>query len=181
VASSTLPSSAKGPTGALQRVEDVVLALLLGAMIVLAPLQILMRGVLDTGLVWVDPLLRVLVLWVGLLGAVAASWEGRHITIDVVSRVLPERARAAAGAASGLFTAVVTALVAYHGARFVISEYRFESVAFSGIPAWGLESVIPFSLAMMALRYGRLAASDLFAVFRKEGAGQEARPESGSQ
>jgi TRAP-type C4-dicarboxylate transport system permease small subunit len=181
VSSSTLPSGAKGPTGALQRAEDVVLALLLGAMIVLAPLQILLRGLLGTGIVWVDPLLRVLVLWVGLLGALAASWEGRHITIDVFSRALPERGRAAAGAVTSLFTAVVTTLLAYHGARFVVSEFRYESVAFSGIPAWGLESVIPFSFAMMALRYGRLAASDLFAVFRKEDALQGARPESGSR
>jgi len=179
VASSPLPSRPEGPTGALQRVEDLVLALLLGAMIVLAPLQILLRGLLGTGIVWVDPLMRVLVLWVGLLGAVAASWEGRHITIDVISRMLPERGRAAAGAVTSLFTVAVTTLVAYHGARFVISELRFESVAFSGIPAWGLESVIPFSFAMIALRFLRLAVSELLAVFRKEGDEEGARPGAG--
>jgi len=166
--------------GALQRVEDIVLALLLGAMILLAPVQILLRGVLGTGIAWVDPLLRVLVLWVGLLGAVAASFEGRHITVDVLSRLLPERARAAAGAVSSLFTAAVAALVAYHGARFVASELHFGSVAFSGIPAWTLEAVIPFSFGVVALRYLRLAASDLLALFRSDGDDEGASPGAGS-
>ncbi|MDJ0867360.1 MAG: TRAP transporter small permease [Myxococcota bacterium] len=171
----------EAPTGTLQRVEDVVLSLLLGAMILLAPAQILLRGVLGTGISWVDPLLRVLVLWLGLLGAVAASWEGRHITIDALSRLLPHRARAAAGAVSSLFTAVATAFVAYHGARFVASEYRFESAAFSGLPAWPFESVIPFSFAAIALRYLRLAVSDLAAVFRGGGDEQGAGAEGGAQ
>ena len=45
MASKSLLGGSQGPTGALQRIEDVVLALLLGAMILLAPLQILLRGV----------------------------------------------------------------------------------------------------------------------------------------
>ncbi|MBW2313841.1 MAG: TRAP transporter small permease [Deltaproteobacteria bacterium] len=139
-------------------------------MILLAPVQILLRGALGSGIAWVDPLLRVLVLWVGLLGAVAASFEGRHITIDVLSRALPERARAAAGAVTSLFTAAVTTLLAYHGARFVASEFHYDSVAFSGIPAWGLESVIPLSFGLIALRYLRLAVSDLLALFRSDDA-----------
>ncbi len=98
-----------------------MLALLLGAMILLAPLQIALRGVLGTGTAWVDPLLRVLVLWLGLLGAVAASRESRQITIDVLARMLTGRARAAVGAVTNSFTSAVAGFVAYHGARFVAS------------------------------------------------------------
>ncbi len=176
VASSPRPDAegAERPAGRLQRIEDGVLALLLGAMIVLASLQIAMRWLLGAGLAWVDPTVRVLVLWVGLLGAVAASREGRHITVDVLSRMLPERPRAAAGAVAGLFTAAVSALVAWHAARFVVSELRYESVAFSGIPAWVLESVIPFSFAAIALRTLWAAASDAVAASRGAREGESA-------
>lgn len=143
-----------------------MLALLLGVMIVLASLQILLRGFLGTGIAWVGPLLRVLVLWVGLLGAVAASREGRHITVDVLSRLLRGRMLAAVGALTSVFTSVVSAALAYHAARFVVSEYRFESVAFSGLPAWALEIVIPFSFSLIALRYLWLAGVDVLALFR---------------
>jgi TRAP-type C4-dicarboxylate transport system permease small subunit len=154
---------------ALHRVEDATLALLLSAMILLAALQIALRGLLGTGITWVDPLLRVLVLWLGLLGAVAASREGRQITIDVLSRMLPGRARVAVGAVTNLFTSAVAGFAAYHGARFVASEFQFESVAFSGIPSWGLASVIPFAFAAIALRHVGFAAVDLHALLRGEG------------
>jgi TRAP-type C4-dicarboxylate transport system permease small subunit len=165
----------------LQRGEEMLLALLLGAMIALAGLQIGLRSLLGTGIPWADPLLRVLVLWVGLLGAVAASREGRHITIDVLSRMLPARARAAAGVATSLFTAAVAAILAWHGARFVASEHEFGSVAFAGIPAWSLESVIPFAFAAIALRYLRRAAADLSAALRGGGPSDAGSSESGSR
>jgi TRAP-type C4-dicarboxylate transport system permease small subunit len=174
VAGSPLPRGAERAAGALHRFEDALLALLLGAMIVLAPLQILLRGVLGTGLAWVDPMLRVLVLWVGLFGAVVACREGRHITIDVLARLLGGRASAAAGALTSLFTAGVAGVVSYHGGRFVASEREFASIGFSGIPAWALELVIPVAFAVIALRYLGLAGSHLRALVRGESGASDA-------
>jgi TRAP-type C4-dicarboxylate transport system permease small subunit len=168
VESSLLPTGAKPARGALYRLEEAALTLALGAMIVLSSLQILLRGVFDAGIAWADPMLRVLVLWVGLLGAITASREGRQITVDVVSRLLSGRARAAVGAVTSLFTAGVAGVLAYHGARFVASEHELASVAFSGVPAWALESIIPFAFAAIGLRYLGHAAEDLWALLRGE-------------
>ena len=55
--------------GALGRLEDALLVALLGVLLLLASTQILLRNLFDAGLTWADPLLRVLVLWLGLLGA----------------------------------------------------------------------------------------------------------------
>jgi len=145
----------------VRRVEDAALALLLALMILLAPLQIFLRSFFDEGIAWADPMLRVLVLWVGLLGAVAASRRNRHISIDVVSKLVSERTRAAVGIVTGLFTAAVSAVVAYHAARFVASEYAYESVAFSGIQAWMFEIIIPFAFGVIALRALLYCASDV--------------------
>lgn len=179
--SGPLPRAAEPARGALQKLEEMVLALMLGAMIVLAALQIVLRSLLGTGIAWADPLLRVLVLWVGLLGAVAASREGRHISVDVLSRILPRRARAGVGCATSLFSAALAGIIAYHGVRFVASEFRFESVAFSGTPAWALESVIPFAFSAIALRYLRLAAGDLRVFFRGERQGDAGTAEGGAR
>ena len=70
----------------LHRAEDALLVFLLSAMIVLAATQILLRNFLDSGFVWIDPLLRVLVLWLGLIGATVATRNNRHIRIDLLSR-----------------------------------------------------------------------------------------------
>lgn len=138
----------------LHRLEDVFLALLLGAMVVLAPLQIFLRNFFDAGIGWVDPLLRVLLLWVGLMGAVAASRSDRHIGIDAASKILPETLAPVLGLVTSAFTAGVAGMVAWHSGRFVADEWKFESTAFSGIPAWMFESVIPVAFGLIAIRYG---------------------------
>lgn len=138
---------------ALHRVEDVVLALLLGSLVLLAPFQIFLRNFFDAGLVWADPFLRLLVLWIALLGALAASRQDKQIAIDVVSKFLSPRAHAGATAVTGLFTALVCAIVAYHSTRFVHGEYTYGSTVFSGVPAWMCEIVIPVAFGLIALRH----------------------------
>lgn len=153
----------------VHRVEDVVLSLLLGAMVLLAPLQIFLRNFFDEGVSWGDPLLRVLVLWVGLLGAVSASRGNRHITIDVLSRFLSNRIQLVVRIVTSLFTVGVCGLVAYHSGRFVALEREFESIAFSGIEAWILQLVIPFAFAAIGLRYLAYAGSDGLRLVRGQG------------
>ncbi len=147
---------APGPAArALHRLEDALLVVLLLAMIALATTQIVLRNLFDTGLSWSDPLLRMLVLWVGLLGALNASRADQHISVDLVARALAGRARSAVKALTSLFTCVVTALVAYHGGRFVAGEFDAGGDAFAGLPVWLFETVIPFAFGAIALRYGR--------------------------
>jgi len=72
----------------LHRLEDGLLAVAVLVMVALAGLQIVLR-LFDGGLSWIEPALRVLVLWIGMLGAVTASHSGRHIRIDLLTRVVP--------------------------------------------------------------------------------------------
>lgn len=137
----------------IHRAEDIVLALLLGTLVLLAPLQIVLRNFFDAGWIWADPFLRVLVLWVALFGALAASRQDKQISIDVVSKFLSRRAKAVVGFHTGLFTAFVSAVVAYQSWLFVAGERAFGSRAFGDVPAWLCEIVIPFAFAMIAARH----------------------------
>jgi len=160
----------------LHRVEDGVLALLLGAMIVLAPLQIALRLFFNEGLTWADPLIRVLVLWVGLFGAISASRGDRHINIDVLSRILRGRVRAGVGFVVHAFTASVSAVVAWHAWRFVQSEREYGSTAFLDVPAWVLEIVLPFAFAMIAIRYALYAVAEGSVVLGLRPPGPRSQP-----
>lgn len=165
------PGSGGGPAGAvarvvavLHRVEDAMLVLLLGAMVLLAPLQILLRNVFDSALIWGDPLLRVLVLWLGLFGAMAASRGDRHITVDVVARLLPAAGSRALRVVTSAFTAAVCGVVAWHSWLFVQTEREWGSTAFNDIPAWLFELVIPLSFAVIGLRYALLMGNEALAL-----------------
>ncbi len=137
----------------LQRVEDSILVVLLVTIVGLALSQIVLRNVAATGITWADPLARVLVLWLGLAGALAATRDDRQITVDVLSRFMPARRKAAARVLTDLFTAVVSALVSWHAARLVLEDRAAGATAFGTIPVWLCELVLPVAFALIAARY----------------------------
>src|SRR5690606_32189096 len=94
--------------------EDALLVGVFLAMLLLAGAQIVMRNFFGTGLAWIDPLLRILVLWVGMLGAVVATREDRHINIDVLSRFAPPAVLPWLKRVVALATTMVCALLAWH-------------------------------------------------------------------
>lgn len=137
----------------LDKLESLILSFFLLAMIGLACLQIVLRNVFHTGIADAEPLLRLMVLWVGLIGAVAASRTYKHITIDVITRILSIRAKLAVLTFNYLFVAVVSSIVTWHAGRFVIMDYEANSPAFGSIPSWVMELILPFAFGAIALRY----------------------------
>jgi TRAP-type C4-dicarboxylate transport system permease small subunit len=143
------------------RLEDGLLAVLLITMIGLAVAQIVLRNVFSSGLLWGDALLRVMVLWVGMLGAMAATRDDKQITVDVLSRILPSRWKVRARVVTDLFTTAVAALVAWHGGRLVMDDRAAGSMAFAGVPVWVCELVLPVAFAIIAVRYLLMAVIHL--------------------
>jgi TRAP-type C4-dicarboxylate transport system permease small subunit len=138
-------------------------------MILLASAQIFLRNVAETGLVWADPVLRALVLWVGLLAALVASRTDNHISVDVLSRLLRGRAKVAAQATACLFTAAVCAVLAYQAGRFVASEWEAQTEAFLGLPAWAVQAILPLAFGLIAVRYTLLGAQRARVFFAGKG------------
>ncbi len=137
---------------AILAVENVLLALLLSAMILLAAAQILMRNLFLSGFSWGDPTLRILVLWVALLGAMVATREQNHIRIDLLSRYLPAKVKQPMDRVTDLFASSVCGLLAWHSARFVYFEWQDGNLLFSAVPAWLCELILPIAFSVMALR-----------------------------
>ncbi len=134
-------------------VEDGLLVTLLLTMITLAVTQIVLRNGFDGGILWGDALLRVLVLWIALLGAMVASREQRHINIDLISRFLPRLGKRVAATVASLFTALICATLAWYCLDFVQMEYESPSPAFANVPTWLCESIMPVAFLLISLRY----------------------------
>ncbi len=147
-------------------VESGLLVILLAAMAVLALWQIVERNFFQTAVVWIDPLLRVLVLWVGLLGAVAAARDDRQINVDVVARFVGPLWRSRIRIVTDLFTAGVTGFLSWHAVRFVLDARAYGEVAFGSVPLWTAAMILPAAFALLAVRYLLLAGFHLRRVFR---------------
>lgn len=136
----------------LQRLEEGVIALLLGSLVVFGSTQIILRNFFHSGLLWADPLMRHVVLWLGCLGAAAATSEVRQIHIDVFTRLLPERARPARRMVVYTATAAAAFALGVAALKLVIDERAFGDIAFGGLPIWVLQTVLPFSLFLISYR-----------------------------
>ena len=137
----------------INSIEDWLLILMLSVMVILAVAQIVFRNVFDSGIVWADPLLRTLVLWVALSGAVIATRTNNHIRIDFLTRYLPQHVVPYLQRTVYGFCVFICLLIAWHSARFVRMDYESHTIAFSGIPSWVTELIIPIAFFLMALRY----------------------------
>lgn len=139
--------------GLAVRIEDGLLVIMLSIMILLATLQILLRNLFDSGLFWADPALRMMVLWLALLGAIVATREERHIRIDLLSHYLNDRGKAIAQSVTDLFSALICSLISWHAGRLVFIEWQDGSRIFGGLPTWLGELIIPVGFGLMALRF----------------------------
>lgn len=133
--------------------ENALLTLLLAALIFVAFVPIVLRNVFSVGLPWADGSARLMVLWLAVVGAVAASREGRHISIDLASRYLPERFRRTSEAVTSFFAMSFTGLLAWHAARFVADSWAYGDVMLGGWPAWAFQIVMPIGFALMSYRF----------------------------
>jgi len=137
----------------LYRVENGIMVVLVLSMLVMAVLQIFLRNLFESGIVWGDILVRILVLWVGLAGAMVASRQGNHINIDILSRYLPKRAGNAVKSAVEFITATVCSVATFYTLRFVEIEFDEGGMAFAQVPIWICEAIIPIAFFVIALRY----------------------------
>lgn len=137
----------------LHRAEDTLLVSALVSMLVMALTQILLRNFFDAGLLWAESFLRILVLWVAMLGAMVATRESNHIAIDLVSKFLPPSMLKFSTLITAIFSAFICGLVAYHAIEFIQYEYEDQTIAFANVPTWLCQSIIPIGFAVMALRF----------------------------
>ncbi len=132
--------------------EIAFISVLLGALVFFGCLQIILRNFFHQGIIWADPLMRHIVLWLGCAGGVMATSRIRHISIDVLTRVLPERLQATRDRVIYLATAVVASVLGMAALKLVIDEKSFGDKAFLNIDVWILQSILPFAFFLISYR-----------------------------
>jgi len=145
----------------LRRFENGLLALLVLILVGLASAQIVLRDFFQTGIAWADPLMRDLVLWTGMLGALAAVRDDRHIALDLADRFLAPHARRIARRVTLGFTSVLCAAMCWYSCKLVYLDFA-GATATNGmriVPAWVPEAILPVGFGLMALRFALRAAS----------------------
>jgi len=136
-----------------RNLETWLIVIVLGGLILLGASQIVLRNLFSVGFAWADGLARLSVLWLGLLGALAASRDGRHITMGALARVLPPKLQVAAGVSADVFGAVISAALAYASWQFVGDSREFGDTMLGDFPAWWFQAIMPAAFALIAWQF----------------------------
>jgi TRAP-type C4-dicarboxylate transport system permease small subunit len=136
-----------------EKFEEMLLVCLVLAMVALGALHILLRNLISIGLVWVDPLLSHLVLWVALLGASIATRENRHIVIEILPAHLSPAFRARIKGGLQLLSALVCLFLVYPAIRFILDDYKPGRELALGIPLWVSQTIMPAMWLVLGIRF----------------------------
>ncbi len=135
----------------LGKIETGLLCLIVAMMLGLAILKIVMRYVFNTSLLWSDGMLQHLTLWLCFLGAALATCERRHISIDVLSRVLPEKITRWSNLIVDCLALIVVGILAYYGFIFLQDEQLSEAVLIGSVPLWWAKAIIPYGFVLIGI------------------------------
>jgi len=133
--------------------ESAMLVFMLTAMMLVAVGQIVMREAFGTGFGWADELVRLMVLWLALIGSIAACRENRHIRIDALSHVMPDIAVKIIRILVDVFAALVCAIIAVQAWRYLQIEIEYEDTVLVDTPAWIAHAILPVAFALMSYRF----------------------------
>jgi TRAP-type C4-dicarboxylate transport system permease small subunit len=134
-------------------IERGFLVALFAVLVGLTSTQIVLRNLFDSGLVWADDAIKVLVLWIAMSGALYATRGANHISIDVASRFLPKTISGLVKRFLFVIATAICAVASWYSYQFVLLEFEDPIIAFLNIPTWLTQAVIPIILLLMALRF----------------------------
>ena len=92
-------------------------------------------------------------LWLAVMGAIAACREDRHIRIDALSHLFSDNVISGIRIVVDLFAAGVCAVIAWHAYRYLQLEIEFEDTVLVDTPAWMAHVVIPIGFAIFSYRF----------------------------
>jgi len=137
----------------LARAETILLVTFLGAMVVLAFAQVVLRNVFGTGLLWGDTLVRHMLLWAGFLGGALAAFEERHISIDALTKYLSPRTKHVAALITNLFAALVCYYLAQAAWTFLRDETAAGGTFILSLPGWVAVVILPIGYALIMIHF----------------------------
>lgn len=149
--STTVKSFLQNINTFLGKIETGLLCLVIAMMLGLAVLKIVMRYVFSASLLWSDVMLQHLTLWLCLLGAALATCERKHISIDVLSRVLSENITRWSNLVVDCLALIVVGILAYYGFIFLHDEQLSDAVLIGSVPLWWAKAIIPYGFVLIGI------------------------------
>jgi C4-dicarboxylate transporter DctQ subunit len=138
---------------ALDHIERFLTAAALAAMTLLTFIQVVLRYVFNSGLVWALEATVYLFGWLVLIGMAHGIRTGTHLAVDVVTKRLAPAAQKAVALLGAALVFVYVALMFAGSFTLVRRLHALGNLALDiPLPRWLLLSCLPIGFALLGLR-----------------------------
>jgi len=162
---------------ALARVEGWLIVLLLSLMIVLTFFQVILRALYTHAHIqwanailgqvdWADPFVRLLVLWITFLGASLLTGDHKHIKIDLMSAVLPQKWLPFRELILAIACILISAILLKASIDYVKMEMDFGGYLFLKLPTWIGQLILPAGFFLILFRFLLRGIEQVHEIFR---------------
>ncbi len=127
------------------------------AMVALPTLAAIVRRVSGASLPGAAVYTQHLTLWIGFLGALLATAQGKHLALSTADMLPPGRARVFARSYGHALSSLVNATLAYAATVMVLADRQRSDTLEGGVPEFVFELIMPVCFALMALRFAKMA------------------------
>lgn len=135
--------------------ENTALLVLLGTMIGVSVFQIINRQLLGSSfsLAWADDLVKMIVLWLAMVGSIAACRDNKHIRIDLITHILSGKIVSLIKIVVDLFAAAVCAMIGWQAYRLVREEVSWGDTILGDLPLWIAHAIVPVAFFLISYQF----------------------------
>ena len=150
----TLPTSVtlRPGTGVIRNIENIVVSIALGAMVLIPTTEIVLRAAFSTGIGRLTTIAQHMTLIVSMLGAAIATRDDRLLSLSTAPLLLNERTAVTVRWFSRSVAATVTGCLCLSAIRFVIAEYEGGNTLAFSIPRWTVQLILPIGFILITMR-----------------------------
>lgn len=145
-----IDDSRNGVVGWLYRAVEAVTVGVLAGYVAILVVQVVLRYVFNSSLVWADEIIRFGLVWNVMLGAALVSLRDGHIRVDIFENLLPHRARRITQFLIHLVSLAFLLLLLFFGWKFAVR---------------GATQRAPVTALSMAYAYSAIAVGAALMVF----------------
>jgi C4-dicarboxylate transporter DctQ subunit len=139
--------------GIIDRIEEILISLLLGLATLLVFSQVVARYVFNAGITWAPELVQHFFLWTVMIGASYGFKHGVHLGVDVLMKKLPETQRRIMALIAVVISLGFTGYMAYLSFFYVHDAYKMELMTVDlEIPQWIPHLALPIGFALISIR-----------------------------
>ena len=139
----------------IAKLEKVSILLVLCTMVLVGFTGVVYRYLFLSSIVWIDELVRNLVLWFTCLGASLATKYRNHLKIDIFPLLLKGRAKIGLEIVLNLAACIICLFLLITSWDFVSAQRELgEILYFVRIPMWIAVSIVPIAFAVITFRFG---------------------------